>query len=143
MCSALCVYNIILTPETLNKEMMLLKMISLMCIGSSILLIFNILSITYIGKQKEFLVLGMYGAEKKWKRMIIIIQGLRLGMASSIVSFILSVFAAVIMEAMIGISINYDLLTVIEVVLLSIGCSLFSVLIISANVINYKKYNVS
>lgn len=84
----------------------------------------------------------MYGAEKKWKRMIIIIQGLRLGMASSIVSFILSVFAAVIMEAMIGISINYDLLTVIEVVLLSIGCSLFSVLIISANVINYKKYNV-
>lgn len=53
--------------ETLNKEMMLLKMISLMCIGSSILLIFNILSITYIGKQKEFLVLGCMEQRKSGK----------------------------------------------------------------------------
>ena len=128
--------------ETLNKQMMLLKMISLLCIGSSILLIFNILSITYIGKQKEFLVLGMYGAEKNLKRKIIITQGLRLGMASSILAFILSVLVAIILEGTIGIAINYDLLTGVEVLLLSIGCSLFSVLIISINVVNYKKYSM-
>ena len=46
------------------------------------------------------------------------------------------------MEGMIGISINYDLITVVEVALLAIGCSLLSVLGISSNVINYNRYNV-
>ena len=128
--------------QTLNKEMMLLKIISVLCISSSILLIFNILSITYMGKQKEFLILGMYGAEKKWKRKMIIIQGLRLGTASSILAFLLSIIGALLMEGMIGISINYDLITVVEVALLAIGCSLLSVLGISSNVINYNRYNV-
>ncbi len=128
--------------QTLNKEMMLLKIISVLCISSSILLIFNILSITYMGKQKEFLILGMYGAEKKWKRKMIIIQGLRLGIASSILAFLLSIIGALLMEGMIGISINYDLITVVEVALLAIGCSLLSVLGISSNVINYNRYNV-
>lgn len=52
---------------------------------------------------------------------MIITKGLRLGMASSILSFILSVLADLIMEDTIEVSINYDLLTVAEVVLLSIG----------------------
>ena len=58
---------------------------------------------------------------------MIITKGLRLGMASSILSFILSVLADLIMEDTIEVSINYDLLTVAEVVLLSIGWSLISV----------------
>lgn len=128
--------------DNLNNELLLLKIISVLCIGSSILLVFNILSITYIGKEKEFLILGMYGGDKKSKRKIIITQGIRLGISSAVLSFIISIFGAILLEGTIGISINYDLLTAIEVILLALGCSLISVLIISKRIVNYKKYNV-
>lgn len=127
---------------TLNKQMELLKLISILCIGTSIFLIFNILSITYMGKFKEFLILGMYGAEKKIKRRIIIIQGIKIGLASSVMSFLVSFIGAFFMEMLTKLSINYDFITIIEVVMIAIFCSLVSILIISTDVVNFKQYEL-
>lgn len=127
---------------TLNKEMMVLKLVALLCTGSALLLIFNILSITYLGKQKEFLIFGMYGADRRQKRCILVMQGLVLGMACAMLSFVISVLGAIVLEGMSGIHINYDGKTCLELVALAVGCAEVSTIVISGSLVKYADYQV-
>lgn len=145
-CEDILVLNIkdIAAPyaDTLNQQMLILKLISLLCICSAILLIFNILSITYMAKQKEFLIFGLYGAGQNQKKRIIVTQGFVLGVVCIIVAFFISIFGALILEVMTGISINYDGITFVELIGLSILCSEGSTLMISTKLVRYSEYTV-
>lgn len=46
------------------------------------------------------------------------------------------------MEMLTKLSINYDFITIIEVVMIAIFCSLVSILIISTDVVNFKQYEL-
>ena len=127
---------------TLNKNLQMLKVVSILCIASALFLIFNILSITYIGKRKEFLILGLYGAKEKNKRTVILIQGFFLGMACAVLAFIISVIGAMFLEVMTGIQINYDEVTAAEVVALALLCSVVSVAVLSKNLVKYAEYGI-
>lgn len=126
----------------INKQIQMLKLVSLLSILTSMFLIFNVLSIIYIGKRKEFLILDLYGANKNRKLQIVVEQGIRIGLSSSVVSFIISVIGSLIMEILTGISINYDFVSFIEIIVLSVFGSLISVIIVSVNVVNYNKYDL-
>lgn len=127
---------------TLNQNLQMLKVISILCIGSAIFLVFNILSITYMGKQREFLILGLYGATEKNKSKVILEQGLFLGIASAALSFIVSVIGALFLEVLTGITVNYDGVTAIEVVGMALLCSVVSVTILSKGLVKYAEYEV-
>lgn len=128
--------------DTINKELLILKLISVLCIGSAIFLVFNILTVTYIGDKRQYLIYGMYGADKRIKRMMIVIQGIILGIAGAMLSVIIGIFEALLLEMSLGIHLNYDLLTFIEVCILSIVCAEGSTLLISSTLVNYNDYKV-
>lgn len=57
-------------------------------------------------------------------------------------SFLVSFIGAFFMEMLTKLSINYDFITIIEVVMIAIFCSLVSILIISTDVVNFKQYEL-
>jgi predicted lysophospholipase L1 biosynthesis ABC-type transport system permease subunit len=128
--------------DTINKELLILKLISVLCIGSAIFLVFNILTVTYIGDKRQYLIYGMYGADKQIKRMMIFIQGIILGIAGAMLSVIIGIFEALLLETSLRIHINYDVITLIEVCILSIICAEGSTLLISSTLVNYNDYKV-
>ena len=122
--------------------LLILKLISVLCIGSAIFLVFNILTVTYIGDKRQYLIYGMYGADKQIKRMMIFIQGIILGIAGAMLSVIIGIFEALLLETSLRIHINYDVITFIEVCILSIICAEGSTLLISSTLVNYNDYKV-
>ena len=127
---------------TLNQNLQMLKVVSVLCMGSALFLIFNILSITYLGKRKDFLILGLYGAKERNKRAVILIQGVFLGLSSAVLAFVISVIGALFLEVMTGIQVNYDGITAIEVVGLALLCSVVSVAVLSKGLVKYREYGV-
>lgn len=73
---------------------------------------------------------------------MIVVQGIILGITGAILSFIIGIFEAILLELSLGIHLNYDLLTFIEVCILSIICAEGSTLLISSALVNYSDYKV-